>query len=238
MMTTGAHHRQVGEPSLPGHNRFQGKHRVLLRGFVGALKALDPALAANGRVCEIVPELAFERRREHADDRRERIRPFVGGESHHAEHDDQADHRRDGGAEPGVHQVHVVERAANPDEKRPIVLGLQSIDDGCVETHGFFVRQRAAARHERMQRLPHHPQLVQHRRALIAPLEMRADGDLVRDRELAIVEGLQAATRRSARERLHALLSSRSSSRSACRARVSLDFTVPTATPSENAISS
>ncbi len=74
--------------------------------------------------------------------------------------------------------------------------------------------------------------------AALAPFEVRADGDLIGERELAIVKRLETPARRRAGERLHAVLSSRSSSRSAWRARVSRDFTVPTATPSENAISS
>ena len=49
----------------------------------------------------------------------------VGGEPHHAEHDDDADHRRGGGAEPGVHQMHVVEHRADAREQRRVVLRLR-----------------------------------------------------------------------------------------------------------------
>ena len=56
--------------------------------------------------------------------------------------------------------------------------------------------------------------------------------------QLTIVKRLQPAAGSRAGEGPHAVLASRSSARSAWRARVSRDFTVPTATPSEYAISS
>ena len=71
------------------------------------------------------------------------------------------------------------------------------------------------------------------RRALVAPLEVRAHGNLIAERQLPVVERLQPPPRRRAGESLHAVLASLRSSLSACRARVSRDLTVPIATPSE-----
>ena len=55
---------------------------------------------------------------------------------------------------------------------------------------------------------------------------------------LAVVELLEAVLHVVAADHVHHDRLSRSSWRSACRARVSRDLTVPTATPSEKAISS
>ena len=68
--------------------------------------------------------------------------------------------------------------------------------------------------------------------------QVRLDGDLIADRQLAVVERGQLAPHLPTCSRHHDLSASLSWARSASRARVSRDFTVPTATPSENAISS
>ena len=64
------------------------------------------------------------------------------------------------------------------------------------------------------------------------------NGHLLGSRQLAVDERLEQLTRRFASEDRDHDLSPSSSARSACRARVSRDLTVPTATPREKAISS
>ncbi len=65
-----------------------------------------------------------------------------------------------------------------------------------------------------------------------------SSGDLVGHRQLAVDETFEQLARVLAAEIGNHDRSPSSSARSACRARVSRDFTVPTATLSENAISS
>ena len=71
-----------------------------------------------------------------------------------------------------------------------------------------------------------------------AAAQVAVNGHLVVHRQLAVVKGRQSTPGGDARQRLHTDLSSRSFARNASRARVSRDFTVPIAIPSENAISS
>src|SRR5205807_773317 len=113
----------------------------------------------------------------------------------------------------------------------------QAADDALGEDLRFDEGEHGTRRRERLQGAAEPAQIGELVGAVIAPFEVRADGDLVADRELAVVERLQPPARFRAGERRHAVLASRSSRRSAWRARVSRDFTVPTATPSEKAIS-
>src|SRR5581483_9021289 len=117
-------------------------------------------------------------------------------------------------------------------------LGLDAVQHRALERARLVERRPLASRRQRPQRRSDGAHVGERGRALVTPREVRADGDLIRDRELAIVERLKAPPRRRARERLHTVLASRSCCRSAWRARVSRDLTVPTATPSEKAISS
>jgi len=71
-----------------------------------------------------------------------------------------------------------------------------------------------------------------------AVLQMALNGNPLLDRQLVVVELLEPFLHVFAPRDVHHDRLSRSWCRSACRARVSRDFTVPTATPSENAISS
>jgi hypothetical protein len=155
-----------------------------------------------------------------------------------AQHDHQADGGRRRGAEAGVDQVHVLEHHPDGREQRRVFLRFGAAHDRRGEDRGFVLRQQRAAGRERLQHAADRLEIGEQLGAAVAPLEVGTDGDLLGDAELAVVERLQAAPRRRAGERLHALLASRSSWRSAWRARVSRDFTVPTATPSEKAISS
>src|SRR5205814_9101755 len=102
----------------------------------------------------------------------------------------------------------------------------------------FVARERNPARREGRQCCLDAPEITELRCTRVAPVEMRAHGDLVGHAELTVVKRLQAAARGGAREGLHAVRSSRSCRRSVCPARVRRDLTVPMATPSENAISS
>src|SRR4029079_17215762 len=110
--------------------------------------------------------------------------------------------------------------------------------DGDAETRRFLVRQATAPRCKRPQRRANRSDIVRPFGARCAPFEVCGAGNLVADRQLAIVERLEPPPRRRAAEGLHAVLLSPSSWRSDFRARVRRDLTVPTATRREKAISS
>ena len=85
---------------------------------------------------------------------------------------------------------------------------------------------------------PQLPQIRQGGRAAVAPFEMRTHLDLLAERQLAVVKGVQAPPGDRACQDSHALLASCSSARRVWRALVNRDLTAPTVTPSEKAISS
>ena len=118
-------------------------------------------------------------------------------------------------------------------KQRSLLLGLEAVDDRHVEHCRVFARQDVATRRGSAQQRPNPLELGDQRRAFVTPVEVRRHGDLVGKGQLSIVVRVQPPARCRASERLHAVLASRSSRRSACRARVNRDFTVPTATPSE-----
>src|SRR5207253_10514084 len=100
---------------------------------------------------------------------------------------------------------------------------------------GIACRAQRARGHA--ERRADHLHVLDTSRAHAAPAKLRFERDLVVDRQLAVDERLEQLLRGAAVEvRNHDRIPS-SSSRSACRARVSRDFTVPTATPMLNAIS-
>ena len=74
--------------------------------------------------------------------------------------------------------------------------------------------------------------------AVAALSEVRLERDLISDFQFSVVVRRQLPTDGATGARPHDLPASLNCARSASRARVSLDFTVPTATPRENAISS
>jgi len=82
------------------------------------------------------------------------------------------------------------------------------------------------------------PSLLERGRARIAPIHVGLDGNLIGDRQLSVVERLKSTLCRCTGEGCHIVLASCNSARRAWRARVRRDLTVPTARPSENAISS
>ena len=227
----------VGQPALAGHHDLQREHRVLLGPLVRTLEALGPSRAAARRIREI-ERLAVERGGDDAHHRAERIGTFLRREVHHRQHDDDAADRRGRGAEAGIAEAHVGEHHPHAREQRRRVFRLETVDHGPREHRGVFLRQRQPSGQHRLQRLTHLAHVGQRPGAAGAPSDVRADGNLLADGELAVVKRLEAPPRRGAAERLHAVLASRSSRRSAWRARVRRDLTVPTATPSENAISS
>ncbi len=81
-------------------------------------------------------------------------------------------------------------------------------------------------------------QVFDTRRTRPAPAQVRLDGHLFVDRQLTIDKGVEVLARVLASDVGDHVRRPSSSARSVCRARVSRDFTVPTATPSEKAISS
>src|SRR5262245_19866599 len=102
-----------------------------------------------------------------------------------------------------------------------------------METDVFLGRQRHAAGCRGAQRGPQKIELFESFSALRTRFQMRVDFNLLADRQFVVVIRLQTTPGRSTAQDLHRVLASRSSKRSVCRARVSRDFTVPTATPSE-----
>src|SRR5262249_49204043 len=132
-------------------------------------------------------------------------------------------------------------------EERGVVFGLHPADDRRAEHGRLVVGEPGPARREHRQRRPEVAQVGQRRGALVAPFHVRADRDLLADRQLLVVIRLEESPGGVAAERRHAILvsgrtsdpraplprTSRSWFRRAWRARVSRDLTVPTATPSE-----
>ena len=167
-----------------------------------------------------------------------RIRPLVNRELHRRQHDararEQGRPRRPGprrrGACPRTSRATWVRNEAS----RSALTRLTTAPAKPRSPRSTARRARAPG----AQRGAHRSHLVEDRGAVVAPFEVSRDGNLIADRQLSIAKGVQPATRGRAGEDLHAVRSPRSSRRSAWRARVSRDFTVPTATPSENAISS
>ena len=96
-----AQHGDVLEPALSSHDNFQREHRVLLGPLVRALEALGPSRAAAGGIGK-VEALAVQGRGNDTHHRAQRVGPFLRREMHHGQHDGDADHGRDGGAEAGV----------------------------------------------------------------------------------------------------------------------------------------
>ncbi len=138
-------------------HRIERENRVELRRLIRALEPLGPSRPAPGRVVRFVAGLALDRRRQHGHDRRERIRPLACRETHHAEHDHDADHRRAGGADAGVDEMHVVEHLSHTRQDRRIVLGLMPAHDGGGKRAGFFVRQREPLERRGVQGRPDRP---------------------------------------------------------------------------------
>ena len=222
--------------SLRRHHDLQREHRVLFGPLVGALRPLRPARPAAGRVREV--RLALERRGDHRHHRPQRIGALRRRKGDHRERDDHADDRRRGRAEAGVAEAHVLEHHPHAREQRRGLLGSEPVDHRAGEHLGVVLRQAQPPRQRALQRRANLADVGQRAGAARAPFDVRADGDLLADGELAVVKVRQPAACGGATQRLHAVLASRSSRRSAWRARVSRDLTVPTATPSENAISS
>jgi hypothetical protein len=114
--------------------------------------------------------------------------------------------------------VHVGERVVQPDAEREALFGFDPVDDGGLQIEIVFDRQareRFAARQGVAERVAQLPQLVEGRSAVVAPLEVGADVDLIAERQFFVVVGVEAATGGGAGEHLHADLASRSSCRRA-----------------------
>ena len=109
---------------------------------------------------------------------------------------------------------------------------MQIADDTCLVVDGAR-RQRA-----KTNRVADRLHVLNPRATRPAPAQVRFDRDLLVDRELTIDKGVEVLARVLASDVRNHVLRPNSSARRLCRARVSRDFTVPTATPSENAISS
>src|SRR5439155_26604364 len=100
-------------------------------------------------------------------------------------------------------------------DERRVVLGFRAADDGRLEAGSFLVRQAAANRGRAAERGGQELQFGERSGAVAAQIDVRRHGNLIADRQLAVVKRLQAPPRRRACETLHAVLASRSSTRSA-----------------------
>ncbi len=155
------------------------------------------------------------RRGQHLDQRRQRIGPRVGAEPHHPEHDEQTGQRRAGRAEAGVDEVQILEQPAEPDGQRFFTLGLHPADDAGLEAVQIV---EADLREPGGLGAQHVSQLFEARSlgfALAAIVQMPLDGNLILDRQLAIVKRRQTPKYLGARQLFHRRLSSRSSLRRA-----------------------
>ena len=150
---TGLQGVQAGQTPSADHQRVEREYGILLRRFVGALKALSQPLAASRH---FVPHnnhgVAFERHPHDVHDSKQRVRPLAGGEPHHPEHDDDAHHGRRGRADAGIDEMHVVEHQAHTRKKRRLALSLQPADNRGAEAGSLLVRQPRPARRQRLER--------------------------------------------------------------------------------------
>ena len=157
---------------------------------------------------------------------------FGGREVQEAQYRRGTCDRRGGRCQPDPHQVHIVERAARTRGPRFVRFGAHPADHAWLEPGPVVGRPRAR---RQPQRVPDRLNRAELARAGRTFTDVMFDCDRLGDRKLAIVKRLETTLDCGAGQKRHASLSS---ARSASRARASRDFTVPTATPSENPISS
>ena len=151
--------------------------------------------------------------------------------------DGDARHGGAGGAERRPHQVQILEEPAGPSTDGLGVLGLQAADD-CRRQALQFLRPHLCRQCAGAETGADFLELAHLRCTRRAASEVRLDGNVRVDRQFAVLKRGQLAPNLPAGLRHHVLSASLSWLRSADRARVRRDFTVPTATSSENAISS
>ena len=171
-----------------------------------------------------------------------------------------ARHRRAHRAETGVDEMEILERARELDRPRRLALAAHLADHRLrhrVEVARQLDFEARVADQRRAHHLAHLPQLAGGGVARGAQRQVVLDPHLLGDVQLAVVQRLEEIDHRRAHHRVpHGRPPSRraastastgepagagvsrSSSRSSSRARARRDFTVPTATPCENAISS
>ena len=182
---------EIRQVLIRRQDRFERKDRVLLGGFIGALKTLHPPLAADGRIAGFVANLAFERRGQHRDDAGERIGAFGGGEPHHAEHDHETRHGGRRGAEPRVEDVPIVEQFPHAHRQRRVVFHLDAVDDLRHLAGSLVTRQRHVAGGSDTQHRSERFEIGEGRSARFAMVQMRRHGNLPLDGQFPVVEGFQ-----------------------------------------------
>ena len=144
--------------------------------------------------------------------------------------------RDDRHAHAGRCAARIVEQIADRASERRALLGVPALEDVGL--------QAAEARHDRdifntrggLQRLANQLEIVRLEPARRAAVEVIGNRNAIGDGQLFVVKGGELGAHLLAAPGQHRR--SPSSTRSAWRARVSLDLTVPTGSPSENAISS
>ena len=126
------------------------------------------------------------------------------------------------------------------DAKRQLFFRAHANQDAGVQIADRRALPRRSAGCERAEtnRVANQLQVLDPCRTRPAPAQVGLDGDLLVDRQLAIDKRVEVLARVLASDVGNHVRRPNSSARSVCRARVSRDFTVPTATPRENAISS
>ena len=133
--------------------------------------------------------------------------------------------------------MHVFEEAAHARAERELLLHANALEDRC--------RQASVVRRPSRHRSGHGAQRVAEiadrlflEAAGDAFLEVALDEHALVHRQLTVVIRGEILAHAIAGEDVHHTRTSRSCSRSVCRARVSRDLTVPTATSSDSAMSS
>ena len=154
------------------NHRFERKEGILLRAFVRALKASGPPLVARRRRRIHRAGLAFERRGQHVDDGGQRVGTLAGGEPHHRQHDHDAQGRRRGRAESGVHQVHVFEQRGDLRGDGHLPFRFHLVDDGGGERGGFFIAQSRPRVRDALQSEVDAAHVGERLSARVAPLEV------------------------------------------------------------------
>ena len=128
--------------------------------------------------------------------------------------------------------MQIIEGSAGAGRPRLVRFGAHAADDARSEAGPVVGRRRGSDETQRVADVLQLAKIAGTRRAIV---QMRFNRNQLANSQLAIVEGLETPPHCRAGQERHASLNW---ARSASRARASLDFTVPTAIPSENPISS
>ena len=234
----GFEHGQIAQLALARHDGAQHQH-----GFL-ATQDRRGHLAVGSRTGQQHPAVDAERvpvrsgigqRSDHGGHRVRHLPQRQPHESEQRHHAHRGRHRRAGG---GPQHAQVVDHPLDAVSDAVGAFGLEAPDDAVADC-GQVVAPRAPPRRRRLaHRAPERLDFLTFAAACLAIGQMDPHGEVLAQIELAIAVGRQVPSHRRARQGFHRALVSFKAARRAWRARVRRAFTVPSVTPSENAISS